>query len=123
MLSLEEIRAKQMEEIKAKKFEESINVPDKDMANRYLEENKMHLKNFVVAWINEYIYKTNDFDSIQSRIDWFERELKRLKYELNKYKLNSQEYKECEYRIQKVQKEMDYNLKKINETIETMLLN
>jgi len=71
---------------------------------------------------NEYIYKTNDFDSIQSRIDWFERELKRLYKELGIYKLNSQEYAECVYRINKVQKEMDYNLKKLNETIENICL-
>jgi superfamily II DNA or RNA helicase len=70
---------------------------------------------------NEYIYKTNDFDSIQSRIDWFERELKRLDKELNGYKLNSNEYKECKYRNEKVQKEMDYNLKKLNEIISLMI--
>jgi superfamily II DNA or RNA helicase len=71
---------------------------------------------------NEYIYITKDFDSIQSRIDWFERELKILNEELEKYKLNSQEYAECKYRIEKVQKEMDYNLKKLNDTIENMCL-
>lgn len=72
---------------------------------------------------NEYIYKTNDFDSIQSRIDWFERELRRLNKELGIYKLNSHEYAECVYRIDKVQKEMDYNLKKLNESIENLMLN
>jgi superfamily II DNA or RNA helicase len=71
---------------------------------------------------NEYIYKTNDFDSIQSRIDWFERQLNKLNKELTGYKMNSHEYKECEYRIEKVQKEMDYNLKKLNETIENICL-
>lgn len=71
---------------------------------------------------SEYIYKTNDFDSIQSRIDWFERELRRLDKELAGYKSYSHEYKECEYRKNKVQKEMDYNLKKLNETIENMCL-
>lgn len=71
---------------------------------------------------NEYIYKTNDFDSIQSRIDWFERQLNKLNKELARYKMNSHEYAECEYRIKKVQKEMDYNLKKLNETIENICL-
>lgn len=71
---------------------------------------------------NEYIYKTNDFDSIQSRIDWFERQLNKLNKELTGYKMNSHEYAECEYRIEKVQKEMDYNLKKLNETIENICL-
>jgi superfamily II DNA or RNA helicase len=71
---------------------------------------------------NEYIYKTNDFDSIQSRIDWFERNLKNLNYELNKYDLHSHEYKECKYRLDKVQKELDYNLKKLNEIIENMCI-
>ncbi len=71
---------------------------------------------------NEYIYKTNDFDSIQSRIDWFERELGRLNKEVSGYNFNSQEYVECKYRIDKVQKEMDYNLKKMNECIENICL-
>lgn len=71
---------------------------------------------------NEYIYKTNDFDSIQSRIDWFERQLNKLNKELEGYKMNSHEYAECEYRIEKVNKEMDYNLKKLNETIENICL-
>ena len=72
--------------------------------------------------LNEYIYKTNDFDSIQSRIDWFERELKRLNKELSGYKFNSLEYKECLYRIEKLKKELNYNMKKLNETIDLMLL-
>ena len=71
---------------------------------------------------DEYIYKTNNFDSIQSRIDWFERQLNKLNKELEGYKMNSHEYAECEYKIQKVQKEMDYNLKKLNETIENICL-
>ena len=71
---------------------------------------------------NDYIYKTNDFVSIQSRIDRFERQLNKLNEELKGYKMNSHEYKECEYRIEKVQKEMDYNLKKLNETIENICL-
>ena len=70
---------------------------------------------------NEYIYKTNDFDSIQSRIDWFERELRRFNKEISGYNFGSQEYVECKYRIDKVQKEMDYNLKKMNESIENLI--
>jgi superfamily II DNA or RNA helicase len=72
---------------------------------------------------NEYIYKTNDFDSIQNRIDKFEKDLNILKNELKNYIFNSHEYKECEYRIQNIQKELDLNLKRINETIENLLLN
>ena len=71
---------------------------------------------------SEYIYKTNDFDSIQYRIDRFESELEKVKNELKRYYLNSNEYKECEYRIQKVKKELDYNLKKLNETVDSLLL-
>ena len=70
---------------------------------------------------SEYIYKTNDFDSIQYRIDRFEKELDKVTKELNIYKFNSNEHKECEYRLEKVKKELDYNLKKLNETIELMM--
>jgi superfamily II DNA or RNA helicase len=70
---------------------------------------------------SEYIYKTNDFDSIQYRIDRFEKELDKVTKELNMYKFNSNEHKECEYRLEKVKKELDYNLKKLNETIELMM--
>ena len=34
---------------------------------------------------NEYIYKINDFDAIQTRIERFEKDLKKFNYELNKY--------------------------------------
>ena len=71
---------------------------------------------------NEYIYKTNNFNSIMSRIDWFEKEHDKLNKEFEKYKLNTNEYKECEYKIEKVKKELDYNLKKINETIENIII-
>lgn len=70
---------------------------------------------------SEYIYKINDFDSIQSRIDRFEKELEKVKKELIKYQINSSQYKECEFRLEKVKKELDYNLKKLNESIENML--
>jgi superfamily II DNA or RNA helicase len=85
--------------------------------NNELEKKKKKLES------EEFIYKTNDFDSIQSRIDWFEKQTIRLNKELNEYKFNSQEYKECEYRIEKNNKELDYNLKKLNETIDSLLLN
>ncbi len=72
---------------------------------------------------DEYIYKINDFDSIQTRINWFEKNLNKLNLELNKYKLYSDEYKECMYRINNVQKELDYNLKKLKETIDLIMTN
>lgn len=70
---------------------------------------------------SEYIYKTNDFDSIQSRIDRFEKEVEKVSKELTNYKVNSSQHKECEFRLEKVKKELDYNLKKLNETIELMM--
>lgn len=68
-----------------------------------------------------YIYKVNDFDSIQNRIDKFELQIEKLSKELGFYKPNSHEYKECEYRINKVKKELDFNLTKLNETIGSLL--
>lgn len=70
--------------------------------------------------LNEYMYKVNDFDAIQTRIDNLENLILKLNKELDKYCPNTNNYKECEYRIIKVQNELDYNLKKINETIEIM---
>ena len=70
---------------------------------------------------HEHIYKTNDFDAIQFRIEKLEKELEKVSDELNKYKLNSSQYKECEFRVGKIKKELEFNLKKLNETIENMM--
>jgi superfamily II DNA or RNA helicase len=70
---------------------------------------------------NEFIYKINDFDSIQNRIDKFENDTIKLSNELIQYKINSIEYKECAFRIEKVKKELDFNLLKLNETINILL--
>jgi tetrahydromethanopterin S-methyltransferase subunit G len=68
-----------------------------------------------------YIYKINDFDAIQNRIDYFERQVRRLEKELSEYIQNSDQYKECEYRLNKVKKEQNYNLDMLNKTIENMI--
>ena len=73
--------------------------------------------------LNEYIYKVNDFDSIKFRIDMFEKNLNEINKELITYELNSHKYKECEYRIAQIKKEYDFNLKKLNETINELMLN
>lgn len=73
--------------------------------------------------INEYIYKTNDFDSIQSRILRLENSIQTLNKELKTYPNNSNNFKECTYRINKVQMELDFNLKKMNESISLLMTN
>ena len=70
---------------------------------------------------NEYIYKINDFDSIQNRIDKLEENIVILSNELEKYEINSNEYKECEYRLNKIKNELNFNLSKLNETINNMI--
>ena len=43
--------------------------------------------------------------------------------EIKKYSSNSSEYMECEFRINNIKKELDFNLIKLNETIDKMLIN
>ena len=69
---------------------------------------------------NQHIYKTNDFDSIQNRLDYFERQLKRVNDELSNYPKNSDKYKECEYRLNKIKKELDFNIDLMNKSIENI---
>jgi superfamily II DNA or RNA helicase len=69
---------------------------------------------------NQHIYKTNDFDSIQNRLDYFERQLKRVNDELSNYPENSDKYKECEYRLNKIKKELDFNIDLMNKSIENI---
>jgi len=68
-----------------------------------------------------FIYKVNDFNAIHNRIDYFERQLRRLEKELGGYNKNLDQYKECEYRLNKVKKEHEYNLDMLNKTIKNMM--
>ncbi len=68
-----------------------------------------------------FIYKVNDFESIQNRLDYFERQVRRLEKELSEYKNGSDKYLECEYRLNKVKKEQNYNLDMLNKTIQNMI--
>jgi superfamily II DNA or RNA helicase len=81
------------------------------------EMNKKHKK----EEIDNFIYKVNDFDAIQNRIDYFERQLKRTDKELSEYIKGSDKYKECEYRLSKIKKEHDFNINMLNNTIEQMI--
>lgn len=81
------------------------------------EMNKKHKK----EEIDNFIYKVNDFDAIQNRIDYFERQIKRTEKELNEYIRDSDKYKECEYRLNKTKKEYDFNINMLNKTIENMI--
>lgn len=81
------------------------------------EMNKKHKK----EEIDNFIYKVNDFDAIQNRIDYFERQLKRTEKELSEYTKDSDKYKECEYRLSKIKKEHDFNINMLNNTIEQMI--
>jgi superfamily II DNA or RNA helicase len=68
-----------------------------------------------------FIYKVNDFESIQNRLDYFERQVRRLEKELREYINGSDKYLECEYRLNKVKKEQNYNLDMLNKTIQNMM--
>ena len=70
---------------------------------------------------DNFIYKVNDFDAIQNRIDYFERQIKRTEKELSEYMKDSDKYKECEYRLNKTKKEHDFNINMLNKTIENMI--
>ena len=70
---------------------------------------------------NEYIYKINDFDAIQNRIEKLEIQLDKLVKELNKYKFGSHEFKECEFRKNKIHNELEFNINKLNATINTII--
>ena len=69
---------------------------------------------------NEYIYKTNDFNSIQNRLDYFETQLKRIENELRNYIKDSDKYKECDYRLNNIKKELDFNIGLMNKAIENI---
>lgn len=77
--------------------------------------------------VSEYIYKTNDFDAICKRISGLEYKLDNITKELELYKgsnnVNKHKCDECNYRLEKTQKELDFNLKKMNETINTICTN
>lgn len=70
---------------------------------------------------NNYIYKTNNFDAIQNRIEKLEKQLEKNNEELNEYNFNSCEYKGCEFRIENIKKELDYNIDSLNKTIEILI--
>jgi superfamily II DNA or RNA helicase len=67
-----------------------------------------------------YIYKTNDFEAIQERIDNLEYIITKTQKELTKYTINSHEYKECEFKIRKLEQELNFNVVNLNNTIASM---
>ena len=70
---------------------------------------------------SEYIFVTNNFDAINERIDNLEKNYSLISDELLKYNINSPEYKECNFRLEKINKELEYNLNKLNETINNII--
>lgn len=50
-----------------------------------------------------------------------ENDFEKINKELLIYEIDSTLYKECEFRMNKVKKELDYNIIKLNETIEQMM--
>lgn len=67
-----------------------------------------------------YIYKTYDFDAIQERIDNLEYRIEKRNKELNKFVINSHEFKECEFKIRKLEQELNFNLANLKTTIDSM---
>jgi superfamily II DNA or RNA helicase len=67
---------------------------------------------------DNYIYKTNDIDAIQDRLENLEKDMGKLRKELEKYKVGTNEHSECKFRLDKVNKELDFNLKSLDKMIQ-----
>ena len=98
-----------------------FNDGDKKTTNNNMEFilNNELLKKKKIQEQSEYIYLTNDFESIYNRIDKLEKDLHKIGLELKKYDPDSTKYKEVEFRYAKINRELNFNIKKLNETIET----
>ena len=69
-----------------------------------------------------YIYKTNDIDAIQDRIDKLQTNVDKITKELTKYKVGTNEHSECKFRLDKVNKELDFNLSNLELMIKNMTM-
>ncbi len=70
---------------------------------------------------DNYIYKTNDFDAIQNRLDNFEKQISKVEKELKNYPKDTNQYNECNFRLGKIKKEYEYNLTLLDKAIENMM--
>ncbi len=66
---------------------------------------------------DNFIYKVNDIDAIQDRLEKLEKETNKLQKELEKYKAGTNEHSECKFRLDKVNKELEFNLKSLDKMI------
>ncbi len=66
---------------------------------------------------DNFIYKVNDIDAIQDRLEKLEKETNKLQKELEKYKVGTNEHSECKFRLDKVNKELEFNLKSLDKMI------
>jgi superfamily II DNA or RNA helicase len=100
-----------------------FNDGNKQLKNDNMEVilNNELIKKKKVQETNEYIYKINDFDAIQNRIDNLEYKYEKIKKELQTYDLNSSHYNECEFRLRNIKKELDFNLNLIDKTIDNLM--
>lgn len=104
------------------------NIRDFNDGNKSIKNENMDiiLKNDIKNKIKieeskNYIYKINDFDAIQIRISNFENNIFQLEDELTSYEPNTNNYNECSYRLKKVKDELEFNIQKLNETINLII--
>lgn len=67
------------------------------------------------------IYQTNNIDAIRDRLDKLQEECDKIEKELSKYQVNSNQYKECKFRLDKANKELEFNYANFNSMVEKLL--
>ena len=67
-----------------------------------------------------YIYETYDFDAIQERIDNLEYIVDKTKKESDGYIIDSNQFKECEFRIKKFEQELKFNMVHLKRAIDSL---
>jgi superfamily II DNA or RNA helicase len=71
---------------------------------------------------DNYIYKTNDIDAIQDRIERLHDDIEKISKELRKYNLGTNVHSECKFRLDKANKELEFNLSNLNLMIENLII-
>jgi superfamily II DNA or RNA helicase len=71
---------------------------------------------------DNYIYKTNDIDAIQDRIERLHDDIEKISKELRKYNLGTNAHSECKFRLDKANKELEFNLSNLNLMIENLII-
>ncbi len=67
------------------------------------------------------IYQTNNIDAIRNRLDKLQEECDKIEKELSKYQVNSNQYKECKFRLDKANKELEFNYANFNSMVKKLL--